>query len=277
MGLFNNLFHKKEQSSLKLKDNPLPSENVIQTMLTNAELYLDSDMPERAFETYKKIVELTPNTTAQYNLGSLYAQGRGTEQDFLQAAYWFRQAVVNGDSSAGTLLSKSTMDYLNQNLSGITPYELYQKMQRYILLLYPKADGNPIAAETLYSLAEHSFNKKEYANAAKLFRTAAEYYNHRESQNYLALLCNAGAGVEKDDIAALYWFDRAADNGMEAAKKDRDGILNAYFESSSSEEFFDIMETLAKACINGTIVIPRDNEKAEYWRIQCEKLLRTSM
>lgn len=277
MGLLERLFGEGERASLTADEKVPSSEMVIQYMLANAEVCLESNMPEMAFETYRKIVELTPNTTAQHNLGSLYAQGKGTDQDFLQAAYWFLQAVVNGDSSAEKLLSKSTMDYLNQDLSKLMPYELYQKMQRYILFLYPKEDGNSIAAETLYSLAGHHFNKKEYAEAAKLFRTAAEYYNHGESQNYLAALYNAGACVEKDDLAALYWFDRAADNGMEISKKDRDGILNAYFENSSPKEFFDIMETLARACINGTVDIPRDNEKAEYWRNQCEKLIRESM
>lgn len=276
MGLFENLFGKTKRSSLTADEMVPLSEKVIQYMLTNAEVCLESNMPEMAFETYRKIVELTTNTTAQYNLGSLYAQGKGTNQDFLQAAYWFRQAIVNGDPSAEKLLLKSTMDYLNQDLSMIMPYDLYQKMQKYILLLYPKMDGNSIAAETLYSLAGHRFNKKEYAEAAKLFRTAAEYYNHGESQNYLAVLYNAGVGLEKNDLAALYWFDRAADNGVEVSRKDRDGILNAYFENSSPEEFFDVMETLARACINGTIDIPCDNEKAKYWRVWCEKLIRAS-
>ncbi len=277
MGLFDNWFQRTEQSSLKSEDKSLTSEKVIQKMLVNAERCLESDMPERAFETYKQIVELTPNTTAQYNLGSLYAQGKGTDQNFLQAVYWFHQAALNGDTSAEKLLVKSTMDYFEQDLSEVKPSGIYQKTQQYIQNLYPKENGNSIAAETLYSLAGHHFNKREYAEAAKLFRTAAEYYNHGQSQNYLAVLYNTGAGVEKDDLAALYWFDRAVDNGMEISKKDRDGILNAYFENSSLEEFFDIMEILARACINGTIDIPRDNEKAKYWRIQCEKLLRTSI
>lgn len=272
MGLFDNLFQKK-----KSENKSLPSEKVIQSMLANAEVCLESNMPERAFETYKQIVKMAPNTTAQYNLGSLYAQGRGTDKDFLQAAYWFRQAAANGESSAEKLLVKSTMDYFDQDLSEIIPYGIYQKTQQYILLLYPKEDGKSIAIGTLYSLAGHHFNKKEYEGAAKLFRTAAEYYNHGESQNYLAVLYNLGAGLEKDDIAAMYWFDRAADNGVEAAKKDRDGILNAYFENSSPEEFFDIMEILAKACSNGTIDIPQDYEKAKYWRTQYEKLGRASM
>ena len=63
-----------------------------------------------------------------------------------------------------------------------------------------------------------------------------------KSQNYLAVLYNAGLGVEKDDIAALYWFDRATDNGVEVSKKDRDGILNAYYENFSPEKFYDTMD-----------------------------------
>lgn len=151
---------------------------------------------------------------------------------------------MNGNSDAGKLLTKSTVDYLEQDLSGITPYELYQKMQRYTQLLYPKENGNRIAVETLYGLAGHHFNKKEYVGAAKLFRTAAEYFNHGESQNYLAVLYNAGAGLKQDDLATLYWFDRAADNGVEVSKKDRDGILNAYFTNNSPEEIFDIMDNM---------------------------------
>lgn len=276
MGLFDKLTEKTGRATTKQGGQNPQSEKVIQRMLDNAQMCLDSGMPERAFETYRHIVELTPNVTAQYNLGSLYAQGKGTEQDFLKAAYWFRQAVLGGDTDAEKLLKKSTMDYLEQDISKITPYELHQKMQRHTQLLYPKEKGNQ-AAETLYGLAGHHFNKKEYAGAAKLFRTAAEYYDHGASQNYLAVLYNVGAGLERDDLAALYWFDRAADNGVEASKKDRDGILNAYFTNNSPEEFSDIMETLAKACANGTPDIPQDNKKAQYWREECEKLLRNSL
>lgn len=276
MGLFDKLMGKTDRTPSKQEGEALQSEKVIQRMLADAKICLDSDMPEKAFETYRHIVELTPNVTAQYNLGSLYAQGKGTKQDFLQAAYWFRQAVLHGNSDAEKPLTKSTMDYLEQDISRITPYELYQKMQRYIQLLYPKGNGNR-AAETLYGLAGHHFNKREYAEAAKLFRTSAEYYHHGASQNYLAVLYNAGAGLEQDDLAALYWFDRAADNGVEASKRDRDGILNAYFTNNSPEKFFNIMETLVKACINGTSDIPQDNEKAQYWRRECEKLLKRSV
>lgn len=37
------------------------------------------------------------------------------------------------------------------------------------------------------------------------------------------------AGPKQNDLASLYWFDKAVDNGAaDLAQKDRDGILNAY-------------------------------------------------
>lgn len=277
MGLFDKLFSKNDKPDRKQGDasNPnIKSEDVVQVMLVNAKACLDDGRPEQAFDIYKSIVEMALDPTAQYNLGSLYAQGKGTEQDFLQATYWFHQAVQNGEPAAEKMRTKSTMDYLHQDFGQTTPHQLYEKMIRYASLLYPRDNGNTIAAETLYNLAALHFNKKEYKEAAKLFRAGAEFANDGESQNYLAVLYNAGLGVEKDDIAALYWFDRATDNGVEVSKKDRDGILNAYYENFSPEKFYDTMDYLVKACVSGSEEIPQDQEKAKYWREQCERLLK---
>ena len=90
MGLFDKLFSKNDKPDRKQGDasrRNIKSGDVIQTMLVNAKACLDDDRPEQAFDLYKSIVEMALDTTAQYNLGSLYAQGKGTEQDFLQAAY----------------------------------------------------------------------------------------------------------------------------------------------------------------------------------------------
>lgn len=107
--------------------------------------------------------------------------------------------------------------------------------------------------------------EQNYVEAAKLFRVAAEFGNDGYSQNALAVLYNTGFGVEKNDLAALYWFDRATDNGVEVAKKDRDGIFNAYRSSNSPEEFDSLMQTLSDWCKTGTADIPQDVKKAAYW------------
>lgn len=40
------------------------------------------------------------NAAAQYNLGLLYAYGKGVAQDYAQAAKWYRSAAMNGHTSA---------------------------------------------------------------------------------------------------------------------------------------------------------------------------------
>ena len=107
--------------------------------------------------------------------------------------------------------------------------------------------------------------EQNFVEVAKLFRSAAEFGNDGYSQNFLAVLYNTGSGVGKNDLAALYWFDRATDNGVEVAKKDRDGIFNAYRNSNSPEEFNSLMQTLSDWCKTGTADIPQDAKKAAYW------------
>lgn len=266
---------QKSTTDTKPEEKRIPSsQDVIEIMLMNADIYIDQGDYEHAFKAYKQIAELQPNATAQYNLGSLYAQGKGTKQSFKTGAYWFHQAELNGDEKAGSMCLKCIMDYMHENIDTDTPKRLFDKMYNLAFDLDPKGDGKAIAVEKIYGLAGHHLNKKEYIYAAKLFRAAAEFGNHGNSQNYLALLYNAGLGVEKNDLAALYWFDRAVDNHVEAARQDRDGILNAYHVNSTPEEFFNIMMELAVDCIIGSEEIPQDGGKANYWRKQCEEILK---
>ncbi len=264
MGLFDKLFSKSKTAEKEAGN--LSSQDVIDVMIMNADIYMEQGDFEHAFHTYKQIVSLQPNTTAQYNLGSLYAQGKGTEQSFLEGAYWFHQANLAGDEQAGKLCTKCMMDYVHQNFDKKTPGTVFDEMIHLASYLYPRENSIVIAAENIYALAGFHFNRKEYAAAAKLFRSAAEYGNHGDSQNYLAVLYNAGAGVEKNDLVSLYWFDRAVDNHVEAAKQDRDGILNAYKNNFSPEEFYDTMMLLSRRCSVGDEDVPKDAEKAAYWR-----------
>ena len=262
MGLFDKLF------SFNQGVNENNSEQIIDDMLANAEICLEQQRPENAFSTYHSIVEMTDNVTAQYNLGVLYATGQGIEQNFLQASYWFHQAYLNGDINAEKLQIKSMLDYIYQNINKNSPGDIYQEMLKYAEYLYPGKNSRDIAVENISALASHHYNKHEYEVAAKLFHAAAEFGNDGNSQNYLAVLYNAGAGVEKNDLAALYWFDRATDNHVEAAKIDRDGIFSSYRNNLSTEDFLEQMEILALFCTKGTEDIPRDTEKADYWRKQ---------
>lgn len=258
------MFFGKERSSRK--KNTEEPQIAIDAMLAAASARLDAGKPEQAFSTYKRIVQLQPNVTAQYNLGSLYAQGLGTEQDFMEAAYWFHQAAEGGDAQAAKLRDKAAMDYVHQGLKYKSAGDVYEEMLRLAAYLYPQEDRVENANRNLYGIAGLHFNRKEYDIAAKLFRAAAEFGNHGLSENYLGVLYHAGAGVEKNDLVSLYWFDKAADHGIEAAKTDRDGIFNAYKRNLGRADFVRQMDLLASWCSTGTADVPKDAGKARYWR-----------
>lgn len=285
MGLFEKLFGKSQisdtvkqgtevkaaapESSSAHKGREHPgSQNVIESMLTMANLAAEAGDYPHAVDGYKNILKLEPNTTAQYNLGSLYAQGKGVGQDYMEGAYWFHQAERNGDVQAGKLCLKCTLDYVHQDFDKKTPEQLYDDMVRFTRHVYPEGtDVNLEACRKLYAIAGNHFNKKEYAAAAKLFRAAAEFGNDGYSQNYLAVLYNAGAGLEQNDLASLYWFDKAVDNGAaDLAQKDRDGLLNAYRTNLSPQEFYEQMMMLSGWCSTGSPDVPKDADKAACWR-----------
>lgn len=281
MGLFDRLFSKKKNTDAQESSRQaVPAQSVIDAMLANAEACLNEGNAERAFKTYNDILEMQPeNSKAQYNLGTLYALGRGTEQDFLKSARYFSLVASKGDSEAKKMCEKSTLYYVNQNLASETPYDVYQKMLTYASVLYPQSSNNGtasqknIASEKLFAVGSYYLNQKRYGEVLKLFRASGEYGNHGKSQNYLAVLYNAGAGTEKNDMVALYWFDRASDNGVQEAQKDREGILNAYRNNNSPEVFAETIEQIVKECSNGSKDIPRDDKKAEYWRKRKEQML----
>lgn len=244
------------------------SQDIIETMIIMASVSIECGDYERAVETYKNILELQPNEiTAQYNLGTLYAQGRGVKQDFMEAAYWFNQASLGGDEQAKKLCMKCMMDFIHQDFQrNKTAEQIYFDMMRFVKFIWPLKNSELEVNVNLYAIAGNHFNKQEYTKAAKLFRAAAEFGNDGASQNYLAILYNQGAGIEKNDLVSLYWFDKAVDNGIEVAQIDRDGILNAYRTNLSPAEFYRQIMILSGWCSIGSDDIPKDANKAAYWR-----------
>ena len=48
------------------------------------------------FEEHKKYAE-EGNVAAQYNLGTIYAHGKGVPQDYVEAIKWYRKAAAQGN------------------------------------------------------------------------------------------------------------------------------------------------------------------------------------
>ena len=106
MGFFSKLSGKKnnnEPPSNTESQANLTSKDIIETMLLTAQVAMDKEDFDKAVEVYKDILNLEPNITAEYNLGSMYAQGKGVAQDFTEGAYHFHQAELLGDEQSGKL------------------------------------------------------------------------------------------------------------------------------------------------------------------------------
>ena len=177
-----------------------------------------------------------------------------------------RRAAEAGDERAAKLVRKGELDYIREGLESRSAGELYERMKAFSALAYPGDAPDARAARELSQLGQHHYNRRDYAAALKLLRAAAEFGCDGEAQNCLGLIYNAGAGVRRSDLVSLYWFDRAADSGVQAARRDRDGILNAYRATLSPEEFTDYMQRVARWCENGGPEVPRTPQKAAFWR-----------
>src|SRR5947209_10845943 len=153
---------------------------------------------------------ITGDTSAQYELGSRYAEGRTIARDPKLAAQWFEKAANQGLASAqyrfGSIYEKGIG--VTRDLNVSKPW--YQRA----------ADaGNVRAMHNLAVLiAEGSDGKPDYPAAANWFKQAAEY-GVRDSQFNLAILYARGLGVGQNLVQSYVWFTLAAKQGDEDAGK----------------------------------------------------------
>ncbi len=69
-----------------------------------ADAYRDADY-QRAYNIWAALAE-SGNRSAQFHLGALYFEGRGTDVDFTQSYFWLRVSAYQGDRRASSLLKK---------------------------------------------------------------------------------------------------------------------------------------------------------------------------
>ena len=249
-------------------DEPMSPDEAVRSLLVLGQVALDAGDYESAVEAYASVLQIENNETACYNLGSLYARGLAVKRDYREAARLFHQAELLGNARARALCGKCLYDYVSEGLDAKAPVDLYAEMAVFVAQVYPEAfDQKKEVNHGLFAVASTYLNRAAYAEAAKVFRAAAEFGNDAYSQYYVASFYEQGIGLEQNDLAALYWLDRAVDNGAaDPALKERDEILAAYRQSLSESAFREAMQTLAAWCESGTADMPVDAKKAAQWR-----------
>ena len=152
---------------------------------------------------------------AQYNLGVMYAAGRGVPRDDAVAVQWYRLAADQGDADA-----QYNLGLMYTDGRGV-PQDESEAVGWYRLA----ADQGD--ADAQYNLGEMYAGglgvPQDGAEAARWYRLAADQ-GDAEAQADLGFRYMNGQGVAQDDVEAHMWFDLA---DPQSSGEDLDELLEA--------------------------------------------------
>jgi localization factor PodJL len=161
-----------------------------------------------------RIAAAKGDASAQFEVASRLAEGKGTDQDLKEASQWYQRAAAGGFAMAqfrlGTLYERGL---------GVKPDSARAQ------IWYERAatQGNVKAMHNLAVLAASRNPKGDYEGAAHWFNSAADY-GLADSQYNLAVLYENGMGVGKDMQQAYKWLLLAAKQGDKDAAGRRDAL-----------------------------------------------------
>lgn len=153
--------------------------------------------------------------SAEFEVGARLAEGKGTNQNFVEAAKWYGRAAQQGFAQAqyrlGTLLERG----------------LGQKADVQRARIWYKRAAEQGNVKAMHNLAVLSAGRQstapDYATAAQWFTEAARR-GLADSQFNLAVLYESGLGVPKDLKQAYKFFALSARSGDKDSLKRRDQV-----------------------------------------------------
>jgi len=140
------------------------------------------------------------NIHAQERVGFLFENGIGVTQNKNKALEWYKKAAEQGDAKARTAYEKLSAP-------APTPIQNQSYSQNYSLE----------KIEELYELGNQCLESKNYSEAVKYFRWAADE-NYAPAQDKLGWMYQNGWGVEQDYSKARELYLKAANQGNHFAQ-----------------------------------------------------------
>ena len=179
------------------------------TVLLAATVLLAQDNPELSRQAAEQ-----GDAEAQYNLGFMYAEGRGVSKDEAEVG-----ALVPAGRRSGAMPVRSTSSRImyadgrgvsKDEAEAVRWYRLaadqgYAKAQYTLGVMYAEGRGVP----------------KDEAEAVRWYRLAADQ-GLAGAQGDLGFMYADGRGVLKDSVLAHMWFNIAGANGNASAREYRD-------------------------------------------------------
>ncbi len=168
------------------------------------------------------------DTEACFELGALYANGRGVKQNSQLARKWLKRAIKQESVAARTLLAWL---YLNDDSLGQSDTEALE------LFLEAAEAGDSDAQCSLGDLyQEGAAGIEPNPNAMLQWYDRAAHLNHPKAQYMLGKLMAEGRLVEQNDEAAFQWLTLAIMNQSEPAQKEL-AMLTARLSNDELEQY----------------------------------------
>lgn len=148
------------------------------------------------------------DASAEFEVGARLAEGKGTSQDFAEAARWYQRSA-----SKGFAQSQYRLGTLFERGLGV------EKDLGRARIWYGRAaeQGNVKAMHNLAVLAAGNETAPDYETALRWFTAAAEH-GLADSQFNLGVVYENGLGVAADRVHAYKWYALAAKGGDGDAK-----------------------------------------------------------
>ena len=143
---------------------------------------------------------------AQNNLAMMYQSGKGVKQDDAEAIKWYLKAAQQGCAAA-----QNTLGWIYQSGKGV------KQDDAEAIKWYLKA-AEQRSAVAQYNLGlMYSRGLQDYAEAARWFLKAAEQ-GIADAQFNFGLILEEGRGVLQDLESAVMWYNEAAEQGHAEAQ-----------------------------------------------------------
>ena len=146
---------------------------------------------------------------AQFSLGSMYANGQGVQQDFVEAVRWYRKSAEQGNAKA-----EYDLCHMYHKGKGVPQ----DKAEARRWCLKAAAQNDVRAQDALGFMYLHGEEvPQDYSQAAEWYRKSAAQ-NFADAQYSLGYMYYNGYGVPQDRVEAYRLFREAAARGNEQAR-----------------------------------------------------------
>ena len=127
---------------------------------------------------------------SQYSLGKCYENGEGVKQNLKQAAKWYHKAAIQGNVPAIDAQSRLRKEW----------------------------DRN----------GDRRYDNGDYNDAVKWYSDAAKFFDYAVAQHSLGRCYELGHGAKKDIDEAVYWYQKAKDQGYVPAINELDRLFKKW-------------------------------------------------